>query len=80
MMTVAHASQQVTEAAPQVICHQPPIAYHCPLQLPMPCGPQVQAFIDLLTAASDFAIFVDMMSNRERREYFFYVMRSWRQE
>ena len=46
----------------------------------MPCGPQVQAFIDLLTAASDFAIFVDMMSNRERREYFFYVMRSWRQE
>lgn len=43
-------------------------------------APQVQAFIDLLTSASEFPIFVDMMSNREKREYFFYVMRSWRSE
>jgi hypothetical protein len=43
-------------------------------------APQVQAFIDLLTASSEFPIFVDMMSNRERREYFFYIMRSWRME
>ena len=66
-------------------------------------APQVQAFIDILTASSEFQVFVvrfaartvlgfvrwlfltaarvqDMMTNRERRDYFFFVMKSWRME
>lgn len=43
-------------------------------------APQVQAFIDILSASSEFPVFVDMMTNRERRDYFFFVMKSWRLE
>ena len=43
-------------------------------------APQVQAFVNILTASSEFPVFVDMMTNRERRDYFFFVMKSWRLE
>jgi hypothetical protein len=43
-------------------------------------APQVQAFIDILSSASEFTVFVDMMTDQERRKYFFFVMASWRLE
>ena len=37
----------------------------------------VQTFIDLVMTVNDYQIFADLMTNVEKREYYFFILKSW---
>ena len=41
-------------------------------------GENLQAFVQFTLCAVDYPVFADIMRSREKREYYFFILRSWR--
>ncbi len=37
----------------------------------------IQTFIDLLLTINDYSIFADLMKGKDKRDYYFYILKSW---
>ncbi|CAM9361873.1 unnamed protein product, partial [Chrysoparadoxa australica] len=41
------------------------------------CGGDIEVFLQLVHSTTDFCTFVDIASKPKKRDYFFYILKSW---